>query len=391
MRDESQKIWLKEWVQQNAPLIWVEMIYEGDVRQLPKLIGFKFGGHYFESHNQTTIFYINKQIKLKAKNFGTRKYKNILFLKNLIRQTKIAEKNLLLVIKIIKQKKLDKFNNQEIWYLFSRYFKVYTKFIGLYRFTRPTFYEELIQQFQSQLPVPKRKNINFLLNNDFKALNFTPDKKIVQLAKALKKVGDRRFVMHRIYLTAFADSQKLFCQIARRLKMTSQIAQNCTYEELKKALFKQKYPANREIKNRINYFKFVYHNDFFEIITGKPKIKQNRLSDNTPIRGQVANPGLARGRVKVVKEKLSGLNLKDLSKVQKGDILVATSTSPDMMTAIKKVAAIVTDVGGLLSHAAIVSRELNIPCIVGTNIATRILKDGDIIEVDAQKGFIQKQ
>ena len=73
-----------------------------------------------------------------------------------------------------------------------------------------------------------------------------------------------------------------------------------------------------------------------------------------------------------------------------GDILVAQSTTPDIITLCNKAAAIVTDQGGMLSHAAIVSREMNIPCIIGTNIGTRILNDGDEVEVDAEKGIVKK-
>ena len=73
-----------------------------------------------------------------------------------------------------------------------------------------------------------------------------------------------------------------------------------------------------------------------------------------------------------------------------GEILVAPMTSPDYIVAMRKASAIVTDVGGLMSHAAIISRELGIPCIVGTKIATQVLKDGDLVEVDANKGIIKK-
>ncbi len=66
------------------------------------------------------------------------------------------------------------------------------------------------------------------------------------------------------------------------------------------------------------------------------------------------------------------------------------STSPEYIDAIRRAGAIVTDVGGLTSHAAIVSRELNIPCIVGTKIATTVLKDGDLVEVDATNGVVRK-
>ena len=70
-------------------------------------------------------------------------------------------------------------------------------------------------------------------------------------------------------------------------------------------------------------------------------------------------------------------------------IIVAQSTGPELMETLKKASAIVTDVGGMLSHAAIVSREFDIPCIVGTVHATKALKDGDEVEVDAERGIVK--
>ncbi|HLC48700.1 MAG TPA: PEP-utilizing enzyme, partial [Candidatus Norongarragalinales archaeon] len=79
----------------------------------------------------------------------------------------------------------------------------------------------------------------------------------------------------------------------------------------------------------------------------------------------------------------------DLPKMGEGDILVAQATNPDVVPAMKKAAAIVTNTGGITCHAAIVSRELGIPCIVGTKIATDVLKDGMVVEVDATKGIVK--
>ncbi len=97
------------------------------------------------------------------------------------------------------------------------------------------------------------------------------------------------------------------------------------------------------------------------------------------------------GRVKIIPVDYSNLERinSEIEKMQKGDILVAETTAPELMTAIKKAGAIVTDMGGLMSHAAIVSREFGIPCIVGTRNASKILKDGDMIEVDADSGAIK--
>ena len=87
------------------------------------------------------------------------------------------------------------------------------------------------------------------------------------------------------------------------------------------------------------------------------------------LKGIGASPGRAIGKVKIV------LKPSDNHKVRKDDILVTVMTNPLFVPAMQKAKAIVTDVGGLLSHAAIVSRELGIPCIVGTKKATKILKE----------------
>jgi phosphohistidine swiveling domain-containing protein/DNA-binding transcriptional ArsR family regulator len=101
------------------------------------------------------------------------------------------------------------------------------------------------------------------------------------------------------------------------------------------------------------------------------------------VRGNVASRGRANGKVKIVKK------LSELSKVEQGDILVAKMTTPDYVMAMRKAAAIVTDEGGVTCHAAIVSREFNIPCIVGTRNATQILTDNDTVEVDAIEGVVR--
>jgi len=74
--------------------------------------------------------------------------------------------------------------------------------------------------------------------------------------------------------------------------------------------------------------------------------------------------------------------------MRKGDIIISQATSPDLISAMEKASAIVTNTGGLICHAAIIARELQIPCIVGTIHATRVFKDGDLVEVDAFKGVV---
>ncbi|MBU6390574.1 phosphoenolpyruvate synthase, partial [Patescibacteria group bacterium] len=75
---------------------------------------------------------------------------------------------------------------------------------------------------------------------------------------------------------------------------------------------------------------------------------------------------------------------------EKGDILVTGMTRPEFLPLMEKAAAFVTDAGGILSHAAIVAREMKKPCVIGTGVATQIFKDGDVVGVDADKGVVRK-
>ena len=102
------------------------------------------------------------------------------------------------------------------------------------------------------------------------------------------------------------------------------------------------------------------------------------------VTGNTASPGIASGIVKIVHE------VNELSKIQKGDVLVTKMTNPDMVPTMKRASAIVTNLGGTTCHAAIVSREMGIPCIVGTGNATSVLRENTIITVDATHGKVYK-
>lgn len=128
-----------------------------------------------------------------------------------------------------------------------------------------------------------------------------------------------------------------------------------------------------------------------EVLAGKEAenfvngLKVNRAAavEKAEFYGQCACSGQATGKVCVVNTR------KDLTKMAKGDVLVSCATSPELMPAIAKASAIVTDMGGIACHAAIVSRELGIPCVIGTKHATKTLKDGDVVEVNAGHGRVR--
>ncbi|MBI5225623.1 hypothetical protein HY994_00090 [Candidatus Micrarchaeota archaeon] len=107
------------------------------------------------------------------------------------------------------------------------------------------------------------------------------------------------------------------------------------------------------------------------------------------VTGLIGSKGLSgksvvQGTAKIVR------TVADLDKVKRGDVMVAITTHPDFVPAMSRACAIVTDEGGITSHAAIVSREFGIPCVVGTKKATAVFKDGDRLQVDSEKGVVKK-
>lgn len=150
-------------------------------------------------------------------------------------------------------------------------------------------------------------------------------------------------------------------------------------------------PSERELLKRKKGF-FYTNNKLLVNLSRKDiekkyliQFEKIKLEKNlTHFKGTPASKGKAIGKTKIV------LSAKKIDKVDHDDILVSPMTTPDFVPAMHKASAIVTDEGGVLCHAAIIARELGKPCIVGTNIATKVLKDGDIIEVDADAGIITR-
>jgi pyruvate, water dikinase len=148
------------------------------------------------------------------------------------------------------------------------------------------------------------------------------------------------------------------------------------------------YKKPQDIEWAINKEK-IYIVQTRAVTTFKPKENKSasdfqEANAQVILKGETASAGVASGIVKVVN------NPSELSKIEKGDVLVASMTTPDMVPAMMKASAIVTDEGGMTCHAAIVSREMGTPCIVGTEHATKVLKDGDVITVHATNGVVYR-
>ncbi|MFA6514284.1 MAG: PEP-utilizing enzyme [Patescibacteria group bacterium] len=149
----------------------------------------------------------------------------------------------------------------------------------------------------------------------------------------------------------------------------------------------KKFPSEDILKARSEGCVIFFEKGKVEkILTGQEIFKFSHIfskSHSNKLNGQIAFKGIAKGTVRII---LDPLKVKIFNE---GDILVAPWTRPEYLPIMKKAGAFITDGGGILSHAAIVARELKKPCIIGTKSATQILKDGDLIEVNANNGIVK--
>lgn len=182
-------------------------------------------------------------------------------------------------------------------------------------------------------------------------------------------------------------SALLLQEIAKRLNLAYEEVIYLLPLEIERGLNDRLPVSKAEIQSRLERYALVLENQQITLYTGE-EVEQHRVKSDvqntTEVKGNPAFQGKATGKVKLVKDRT------ELYKVEKGDILVTRLTTPDFVIAMEKAAAIITDLGGITSHAAIVSRELRIPCLVGTQYATKVLKDGDLVEVDAYTGVVRK-
>jgi phosphoenolpyruvate synthase/pyruvate phosphate dikinase len=210
------------------------------------------------------------------------------------------------------------------------------------------------------------------------------DKEVIDIAKGFAYLKDVKDDFRR---QAIFHALPLFREIARRMEIESK---DVSYL-LKTEILEGKPVDNSVINERKKGFTIYYDDKKINCTHGAEAtsmIKELGISLDEDkyeeIVGTIASKGKAKGKVVLVR------GVADLKKVEDGDIFVAVTTHPDYVAAMRKAAAIVTNEGGVTCHAAIVSREFKIPCIVGTNIATRVLDDGDLVEVDANLGFVRK-
>jgi len=210
----------------------------------------------------------------------------------------------------------------------------------------------------------------------------------------LLKVVDRYAYLHDLRKESQVRStyalHLAMLEASKRLKLKPDNLEWLWYEEIQDLLKGKKFNPKISAERKKAICVTIINRKITELrgtaaIAERDRILKRQAGNHTEIKGLGVTNGVVRGTVKVC----SGYK-EALDKVKKGDILVTGMTLPDYVPAMRKAAGIVTDEGGITCHAAIVSRELKKVCIVGTKVATQLLKDGDLVEVDANQGIVKK-
>lgn len=227
---------------------------------------------------------------------------------------------------------------------------------------------------------------NIKLEKEELIMKYSIDKETVELCNQLVYLTDWQDERKEKILRSIGENHIIVSEFARRAGIPFSLFGYCTIQEIIKGVKKE---ILQELKER-KKFCILYQGESEEMVfTGKSAkeiykvLTRNKGEDKKTINGVCASLGKAIGKVSIC------TSLKDINKFKEGRVLVTSMTRPEFLPAMKKAVAIVTDEGGITCHAAIVSRELGIPCVIGTKNATKILKDDDLVEVSANHGAVK--
>jgi pyruvate,water dikinase len=287
---------------------------------------------------------------------------------------------------ILSNKEINKLSHKEFIKILKDFIDTAIKYLKLYITTEFFMYNKI------------EKEINEFIEGKFSFEDILSDKidlkifpkNIRILTEHLSKMQHIKLEMRKTMNEVIMGPESLTARILTQLVLISgkDDATSMTIEEVINFLENKKFidVSDRHIYSYITWDKKL------KILSGAEAYKKIRELDKkipkNEVTGTPACKGLVKGIAKVIPFSMNPTDY--FHKMEKGNILVSDTTGPEMMVLIEKASAIVTDEGGITSHAAIISREFNIPCVVGTKYATEIFKDGDLIEVNAFNGIVKK-
>ncbi len=290
----------------------------------------------------------------------------------------------------IKDTKVEEMDNEQLTHFIDKLFGLAKKFLAKYNLTEFINFTKIEKEIQDYI---EEKDISFeeVMSGCADLTTWPEDKR--KLADYIINMQHLKFELRKVINKVFIGPTAVIPRLLQQLviKTGREDALNMTLKEIKNCLNGKEV---KEVTDRYVYSYIIWDKDNEQMIIisgGDAYRKIRELDKDIPqneVIGVSACKGLVKGIVKIIP--LSMTPEKYFGKMEKDDILVSDTTGPEMIPLMEKAAAIVTDEGGMMSHAAIVSREFNIPCVVGTKYATKTFKDGDLIEVNANNGVVRK-
>ena len=292
-------------------------------------------------------------------------------------------------------------NNPKIYKIFKNYIKKYS-FIPV-NFNEESWTEkQILEQLKNLMKnncSKERKNILRQHKEKVKLsqelLRKIRNNKIKEIANSLKKGTFLNEYRKYIFCRASLAYRLLFKKIAELYNLSDwRECWKFSPDEIIRLYFNDEKKLIKVLKERkLAGVIFANNKNGYRIFNKKElnfflkdinkKSYKTKESRNYQVRGTIANCGIIKGIVSVISGK------DDFNKFKDNNVIVTAMTSVDFVPIMKRASAFVTDEGGITSHASIVSREMNKPCIIGTKIATQVLKDGDLVEVDANNGVVK--
>lgn len=351
-------IWQPIFSREGFPYFIVSLALEGYIFDMKKKIGWGYRDQLVVSRNNFLTVYGSVRDQQSFLKFIANKDKNYFIKVNNIILDHLNKAGI--AADLINRKLVNKkLKPEELVQILSIFYKHYRDLYSIYRFS--TLFDSLYHgRYREELIG------EFIKTKDQCGRFFSQTDKVV-----LGKIRDR---------------------LSKLLNIDPRLFLSLNFQEVVDSIYNKKSVVGKnELQKRYNFNIILATNNNVELIMkDQAEWLDNNLvlsKDNLPaneIKGQVAYKGKVRGIVKLV------FLTSDFKVNKKNLILVTPMTTINHMPYLKNFLAIVTDEGGLTCHAAIVAREFKKPCVVGTKVATQVLKDGDIIEVDAIKGVVKK-
>lgn len=222
-------------------------------------------------------------------------------------------------------------------------------------------------------------------------LSFSPRE--AKLVQSIQQYDYVNAFVKEVVLSNQQRAEYLLTRISRILEVDREILISLTFEEILLAL-QERGPLNaslrRKAKERSDDWAMLISGKDINIYSGeelksfKAQFQEPDFSNLTQVQGTAANVGRVTATAKVIN------SVKEFGKLRRGDIVITSMTTPEYSAVMDRIAGIVTDEGGVTSHAGSIAREKGIPCLVGTRIATKVFVDGDEVELDAGAGVARK-